>query len=81
MKEKEEKKEFTTRSASTFFVLIELLMIASHFCSDWILNMLKRNKAKKMYFSPACRQVKLLVSSVTSSLHIFGKKRSTDFGV
>ena len=77
MKEKEEKKEFTTRSASTFFVLIELLMIASHFCSDWILNMLKRNKAKKMYFSPACRQVKLLVSSVTSSLHIFGKKRST----
>jgi len=77
MKEKEEKKEFTTRSASTFFVLIELLMIASHFCSDRILNMLKRNKAKKMYFSPACRQVKLLVSSVTSSLHIFGKKRST----
>lgn len=41
------------------FILIELLVIASHLCCNGIRSVLKANKITKKAYSPACRQVKL----------------------
>ena len=41
------------------FTLIELLVITSHLCCDRLSDILKKNRAFKGYYSPACRQVKL----------------------
>ena len=41
------------------FTLIELLVIPSHLCCNRMRNVLKKNKAERGSFSPACRQVKL----------------------
>ena len=40
------------------FTLIELPVVTSHFCWDWLLG-LKKNKGKRMFSSPAREQVKL----------------------
>ena len=41
------------------FTLIELLVITSHLCCNRMRDVLKKNKAERGSFSPACRQVKL----------------------
>ena len=53
MLKKSDQKEKTNR-----FTLIELPVVTSHFCWDWLLG-LKKSKGKRMFSSPAREQVKL----------------------
>ena len=41
-----------------YFTLIELPVVTSHFCCDWLLG-LNKSKGKRMFSSPAREQVKL----------------------
>ena len=41
------------------FTLIELLVTTSHLCRNWLQGILKRNKTRGVFYSPAHGQVKL----------------------
>ena len=53
------KKVSAPSPGTALFTLIELLVITSHFCCNRMRDVLKKNKAGRGSFSPACGQVKL----------------------
>ncbi len=54
------------------FTLIELPVVTSHFCCDWLLG-LKKSKGKRMFSSPAREQVKLYSFTLIELLVIRNK--------